>query len=248
MFQIDSPLSRLCLMILPIFVAACAHNPPDDPYDPIEPVNRGIYQFNDVVDTYALRPVAVGYTKITPDPVERGVSNFFSNLFYPRTIVNNYLQGKFARGTSDVGRFLVNTTVGVVGIFDVARGLGLEEHNEDFGQTLGWWGLNQGPYLMLPLFGPSTGKDLTGRIVDIPLNPIYYLDDDAALALYILSTIDLRAQLLDLDKQIDNAFDPYAFIRSAYLESRLSETYDGDPPRSLYSQPPEAGAADDDNP
>jgi len=131
-------------ILLLVSMVGCAHSPPSNPQDPFESVNRGIYKFNDTLDTYALRPVAKGYRFITPDLVEKGVGNFFNNLFYPTTIVNSYLQAKFLNGTSDLARFVVNSTLGIAGLFDVASPLGLEKHNEDFGQTLGYWGVGQG--------------------------------------------------------------------------------------------------------
>lgn len=215
--------------------AGCAHSPPGDPQDPLEPVNRQIYRFNDTLDRYAARPVAKAYRDYTPSPVRRGVGNFFSNVRYPITIVNSYLQGKFHDGTSDLARFVVNTTVGFVGLVDVATPLGLEEHDEDFGQTLGVWGLGQGVYLMLPVLGPSTGRDLAGDGVDQFTNPLNLVDDTATrFALQAAYLIDLRAGFLGFDRSVRNAFDPYIFVRTAYLENRLGEVHDGDPPRETF--------------
>ncbi len=218
-------------------VVGCAHTPSSDPQDPFESVNRGIYQFNDALDRYALRPVAKGYSNVTPDPVERSVGHFFDNLFYPTTIVNSYLQAKFHNGTSDVARFIVNSTLGIGGLFDVATGLGLEEHDEDFGQTLGYWGLGQGVYLMLPLLGPSTGRDGIGLIADRFTNPLTYVDSLAVtFALQALYLVDLRAGLLGFDQSVRNAFDPYLFVRGAYLERRLNAVHDGNPPREFRDE------------
>src|SRR5688572_10925777 len=130
---------RILLMFLAALLAGCAHSPPDEPLDPIEPVNRVVYSFNDTIDKYALRPAAKGYVKVLPSPVRTGVNNFFVNLFYPRVIVNSFLPGRPRHGVSDIGRFLVNTTVGLLGIFDVATPIGLQRHRADFGQTFGVW-------------------------------------------------------------------------------------------------------------
>ena len=134
----------IALLIAAGVSAGCAHSPTYDPLDPLEPVNRGIYKFNDAADTYVLRPVAKGYVAVTPTFVRTGVTNFFSNLTYPLTIVNQFLQGKPADGFSDVGRFLINSTLGIGGLFDPATPLGLEKHDEDFGQTFGTWGVGHG--------------------------------------------------------------------------------------------------------
>src|SRR5688572_26977733 len=151
-------------LLLTLLAAGCAHSPAYDPQDPLEKVNRAVFGFNEKADQYVLKPVAKGYDKITPQPVRRGIANFFDNLFYPTVIVNDLLQAKLKQGAFDLGRFVVNTTVGVVGIFDVATGWGMEKHEEDFGQTLGYWGVGPGWYLMLPLLGPSDNRDLVGRV------------------------------------------------------------------------------------
>jgi phospholipid-binding lipoprotein MlaA len=153
--------AALCLVALAAGVAACGppaarglHTQERADYDPLEPLNRKVFWFNDHVDRYVLEPVAKGWDRIAPDPVERSVSNFFVNLRSPVVVGNDLLQGKVKDGASDLGRFAVNTTVGVVGFFDYATRLGLPKHVEDFGQTLGWWGVPAGPYLVLPLLGP----------------------------------------------------------------------------------------------
>ena len=223
-------LMALCLTVL--FAAGCAHSPT---YDPLEPVNRGIYKFNDTADTYVLKPVAKGYVAVTPGFVRTGVTNFFGNLTYPLTIVNQFLQGKPADGFSDMGRFLVNSTLGIGGLFDPATPLGLNRHDEDFGQTFGKWGVGNGWYLMLPFLGPSTNRDLTGRIVAIPFNPTYYVSDgDVVLGLSALDIVNTRAMLLNADRLVRNQYDPYVFIRDAYLQRRRSQVYDGSPPREDF--------------
>ena len=227
---LTAALAALCL-------SGCAHTPPAEPADPLEPVNRAVFSFNRAADRYVLRPVAKGYTDITPAPVQRGVGNFFSNLGEPLTIVNGLLQGKFEQAASDTGRFLLNTTAGLGGVMDVATNAGLSRHDEDFGQSLGRVGIGPGWYLMLPLLGPSNNRDLLGRAGDYFGSPSPYLHDDAALALGAAGAVNLRAQLLPADSLIDGADDPYIFVRTAYLESRLRKTYDGNPPaKYLYGE------------
>lgn len=213
-------------LLLVLLGTGCAHSPPDDPLDPLESVNRVVYSFNTKVDKYALRPVAKGYTKVVPSPVRKGVNNFFSNLFYPRVAVSNFLQGKFRNGFSDTGRFLVNTTIGIVGIFDVATPMGLPRHREDLGQTFGVWGIGPGWYLMLPLYGPSTNRDFVGRIGDGYLSPLAYADRDVQMAAAVVYAVDVRSQFLGVDQVIEDAFDPYLFVRGAYLERREARVRD----------------------
>lgn len=225
----------LILCAAALTLAGCAHSPTYDPSDPLEPVNRGIYKFNDAADTYVLKPVAKGYVWATPTFVRKGVTNFFANLVYPITIVNQFLQGKPAEGFSDTGRFLVNTTLGLGGLFDPATPLGLKAHDEDFGQTFGVWGVGQGWYLMLPFLGPSTNRDLTGRLFAIPLNPTYYVNEsEIVLGASALDVINTRAMLLNADRLVRNQFDPYVFIRDAYLQRRRSAVHDGNPPREDF--------------
>lgn len=211
-------------------LSACAHQRVTEPHDPLEPVNRKMFAFNMGLDRYVLGPVSRGYTKVTPAPVQRSVSNFFNNLDGPRNAVNNYLQGKPQAGTQEVGRFLINTTLGVVGIFDVASDIGVPRHEEDFGQTLGVWGLGEGAYLVLPLYGASSLRDGVGFLVDAPLNPVFYADDGPAFVLTAVDIINLRASLDAAVRQLQQAFDPYAFLRASYLQRRQGLVYDGNPP------------------
>lgn len=224
--------ARLLLLLATLCLAACAHRPSYDPADPLETLNRGVYSFNSTADRFVLRPVAVGYKKVVPGFMRTGINNFFANLFYPSTIVNQFLQGKFLDGSSDLGRFLVNSTFGLAGFIDVASHWGLPHHSEDFGQTFGRWGVGEGWYLMLPFLGPSTNRDLLGRIVDIPLNPTTHIRDEGGLiwGLNLLDAIQLRAQLLNADALLKDQLDPYIFVRSAYLQSRWSAIHDGKPP------------------
>lgn len=218
----------LCLMIL----TGCAHSPPTTPHDPIEPVNRAMFSFNQTLDHYVLRPVATGYHAVTPDPVESGVGNFFDNVLAPITIVNSLLQLKFASFNIALGRFLINSTVGIGGLFDVASALDIKDPDEDLGQTLGYWGLGRGAYLVLPFFGPSSGRDFVGDVGDTFLNPINYIDSLAArLSLKLLYIVDTRVEFLAFDQVLKQQFDPYIFVRNYYLKSRhaaVQDVADGD--------------------
>lgn len=220
----------LALFALVIALTGCATN---DPRDPLEPLNRGIYQFNDVVDKAAFKPIAQGYRAVLPSPVRTGVSNFFSNIDDIFVTGNNLLQGKVHTAASDFARLLTNTTLGLGGLFDVATGFGLEKHNEDFGQTLGVWGVGDGPFLMLPLYGPSTVRDAVGSAVQFYLDPVWNIDNvPTRNSLAGLRFVNTRANLLDAEKVLDTAaLDPYTFLRDAYLQQRRSLIYDGNPPR-----------------
>jgi phospholipid-binding lipoprotein MlaA len=207
---------------------ATAPNAKRDARDPLERVNRVSYKVTDAVDRAVLRPVAKGYKAIAPQFVETGVSNFFSNLGQPTVIVNDLLQAKFRPALSDTGRFLMNTTLGVGGLWDPAGGMGLDKHDEDFGQTLGKWGVPSGAYLFIPLFGPSTVRDGIGSVGDIYTDPIHYVDRDAwRYGLQGMNLIDTRARLLETDQALQNTFDKYAFIRNAYLQRREYQVTDG---------------------
>ena len=219
----------LCLML-----GACAHTPADDPSDPLEPVNRAIFTFNLKADKYVARPVAKAYVKVVPSPVRSSVTNFFDNLTYPTVIVNDLLQAKFVQGASDTGRFLFNTTVGLGGLMDPASWIGLTANNEDFGQTFGKWGFGPGWYLMLPLLGPASNRDFVGRGFDATTNPLSYADGDLSLALGLLDIVDTRARLLPADGVLEQQFDAYIFVRTAYLQRRQNLVYDGNPPKETY--------------
>ncbi|WP_390882386.1 MlaA family lipoprotein [Halomonas saccharevitans] len=196
---------------------------PDDPW---EGFNRKVFAFNDVVDRYALKPAAQGYRFITPDPVETSVGNFFSNLGEIRTTLNSLLQGKGANAGVATGRFLINTTVGIGGLFDVATRMEITGREEDFGQTLGAWGWEESRYLVLPLLGPSTLRDTGGLPVDMATYPTTYVEEDKVrLSLTALRVIDTRAGLLDQEALISG--DRYSFIRDAYLQQRRFEVNDG---------------------
>jgi phospholipid-binding lipoprotein MlaA len=208
--------------------------------DPLEGFNRGVYKFNDVIDRNALKPVARAYRDHVPKPVQTGVGNFFTNLGYPATVVNQFLQGKFKQGGQDTLRFLINTTLGWAGIFDVASGARLPIHDEDSGQTLGRWGVPAGPYLVLPFLGPANLRDAPARVADDLVLPFRWYDsgNERWFSLAV-DLVDTRAGLLPLDRVLSEAYDPYAFIRDAYQQRRQYEVYDGDPPQ-------DAAAAEDD--
>lgn len=227
------------LIFLPFVLAtACASLPEGterSERDPWERYNRSMYTFNDTVDRAVLRPAAKGYRAVTPDFIEYGISNFFSNLSYPVVIVNQLLQGDFGDGLRDTGRFAVNTVLGIGGLFDPATNMGLEANNEDFGQTLGVWGVSEGPYLVLPFLGPSTVRDTAGSYTDSEINPMFeYFEEPDRYYLLALRIVDLRAQLLDLDAQLQSTYDPYTFMRDAYLQRREYLVNDGNVEQQDY--------------
>lgn len=194
--------------------------------DPWESYNRGAFAFNEALDRAIVKPVTQGYRFIMPDFAEQGVHNFFENIGDVKTFVNNVLQGKPKEASEDLGRVIVNTTIGIGGLFDVATVFGIPKHDEDFGQTLGTWGVESGPYLVLPLFGPSSVRDGVGRIPDMMVDPVQQVsDDDTRLGLQVLRVIDTRSQLLDAEAVISG--DRYTFIRDAYLQRREFEVNDG---------------------
>ncbi len=200
--------------------------------DPWEGFNRAVYRFNGVFDKAISKPVAKGYIKVTNKPVRKGVSNFFSNLGEPTTIINDVLQGKLKQGVKDTARFLFNSTVGLLGIFDVAKRINLKKHDEDFGQTFGKWGAGTGPYLVLPIFGPSNLRDGIGSV------PGFYTDltphigggSTAPVLLRAASIVDSRSELLHLEPLLEQQIDSYVLVREGYLQSRLKAVHDGKPP------------------
>ena len=205
------------------FVAADESNP-----DPWEPVNRVVFRFNDTLDTYALKPVAKGYDRVMPGFLNDGVTNVFNNLGEPKNLINNLLQGKLHDAGVDLGRFLMNSTVGVVGVFDVATRMGLQRNDEDFGQTLGAWGVQSGPYVMLPLFGPSTLRDGSAFAVEGLGGYNYGSQTDHVPTRNTaagIDVVDTRARLLSQERLIRG--DKYRFIRNAWLQNREFKVKDG---------------------
>ena len=215
----------LFLLLLALIIVPSAYASDDDP---LEPMNRAIFEFNEIIDDNVLKPIAKGYKYVTPDPVEVGISNFFSNLGEIGTITNDLLQLKFAQAGRDTMRFFLNSTLGIFGIFDVATPLGLSKNKEDFGQTLGFWGVPDGPYLVLPFLGPSSFRDGPSMIVDYELSPVEQLHHEERQVLQTLDIVDTRARLLRATKILDTAAkDKYIFIRESYLQKRESQVNDG---------------------
>lgn len=202
-------------------------------YDPLEPVNRVIFNINDTLDRNVVRPVAKAYVDVVPRLVRTGVSNVFGNVSDAFSAINNLLQGKKEPFGSDLGRVLVNSTFGLGGIFDIASEANVEKYNEDFGQTLGWWGLGNGPYLVLPILGPSNVRDATGLAANWLIDPVNQVTPAVnQYELIGLRALDTRAGLLGTDELVqDAALDKYTFIRSAYTQRRRSLVYDGKPPK-----------------
>ena len=209
------------------------------PQDPLQPINRAIFGFNESVDEILLKPVAEGYRAALPETVRSGVTNFFSNIEDLWIGANNLLQGKPQQALQDVLRVVINTVFGIGGLMDVAYDEGLDKHNEDFGQTLGRWGVGSGPYLVLPFLGPSTLRDGVARLgVDNAMDPVSTLNDVSTRnSLYATRAVSLRAGLLDAGQVLEQAaLDKYRFVRDSYLQRRRNLIYDGDPPDERESQ------------
>ncbi len=224
---------RLALALsLAVFASGCATTA-DNPRDPWEPFNRGAFEFNEQLDRAILKPAAKGYKAITPDFARTGVNNFFGNLNDIGTGLNNILQGKPADGVSDLGRVAVNSVVGIFGFWDVATPLGLEKHEEDFGQTLAVWGVPSGPFWVIPALGFSTLRDAPARYVDPSFAYNRTISEIAVRnSLFVVDLVRTRANLLDAEKVIDEAaLDKYTFLRDAWLQRRRSHIHDGRPPR-----------------
>jgi phospholipid-binding lipoprotein MlaA len=227
-----------------VALAGCATQRSPSPRDPFEPVNRATFEFNDTADKFVFKPVAEGYRFVLPEVVRTGVRNFFSNLRDPWIAVNQLLQGKVELALSDSWRFIVNSSFGIGGVMDVATDMRLPKHNEDFGQTLGVWGLDTGPYLVIPIWGPSSARDGAGLIADAYAFLPWWIPDWLDLqhrvawqnSLTALDFVNIRANLLDASNLLEEAaLDRYAFVRDAYFQRRRNLIYDGDPP-------PETGA------
>lgn len=235
MLDTSRPLFRLrslflCAVAAIVLFGGCAST--GNPRDPLEPLNRAIYTFNDGVDHMFVKPAAEIYRAVLPPIVRTGISNFFSNLNDVLVALNNLLQGKITQAGIDVARIFVNSTVGVLGFIDVATEIGLEKHYEDFGQTLGYWGLGDGPYIVLPFLGPSSVRDTAGWVGDVYTWPGTYVDPNRDRnALIALRFVSGRSELLEASKIIETAaLDPYEFVRDAYLQRRRTQVHDGNPP------------------
>jgi phospholipid-binding lipoprotein MlaA len=227
----QTPTKSLFLaMLFALTLSACASTGNNDP---LEGINRGIYKFNDVTDKAVIKPIAGAYKAVLPSPVRSGVNNFFGNLSTFVSVINDLLQFKFDKAMTGAGRFVINSTFGIAGLVDVASMDGIEKRNEDFGQTLGHWGVGSGPYLVLPFLGPSSVRDTTGLVVDtVAFDPLAYVDDPATRnSARALKILDRRAQLLPGSDLLDEAaLDPYAFMRDAYFQRRQNQIYDGNAP------------------
>jgi phospholipid-binding lipoprotein MlaA len=210
--KLISLLGMLTVLAMPVIATASE----DDPW---ESFNRPIFVFNEKLDTYALKPLAQGYSTVTPDPVEDGISNMFSNIGEVKNLVNSLLQGRFEEAGVSTARFMFNSTFGLLGFFDVATSMDLQHSQSDFGITLGTWGVDSGPYLMLPLLGPSTVRDGLAKFPDSNLEPYGHIDDvPARNSLRALDIVQTRAGLLSTEKLIVG--DRYVFIRNAFLQNR----------------------------
>ena len=235
--------SATVAMVAVGLLAGCATS--GNPKDPIEGFNRAMFAFNEGLDAAIVKPVAKGYDAVLPSPIKTGVTNFFANIDDLFIGVNNLLQGKVPEAFSDLGRVVINTTVGLLGVIDFASDAGLEKHDEDFGQTFGRWGAGNGAYVVIPVFGPRTARDTVGLVLDVAADPVANHNPertrDLALGLRFVSD---RANLLPADKVIEEAaLDKYSYIRDAYLQRRRNLIHDGNAPREI-----EADAAQTDRP
>lgn len=245
-----APAWRVALLLCVALLGGCASTGKRHPGDPFEPANRDVWALNQGLDRAALRPAATIYQENTPTWVQNCVSNFFANLSSPRIIVHSLLQGKPGEAGEETLRFFLNTTLGLGGLFDPAADANLPKHNEDLGQTLGVWGVPPGPFLMVPLLGPSTLRDLPSSIVDRFTEPLFWYSggDNVRWGSLTLSVLDTRARLLPLDATLAKAYDPYGFVRDAFLQRRLYLVHDGNPPEQLLDDPLEGFEDDEDLP
>lgn len=234
--HLTSPTRWIVATLMVLVVGGCAHtNGPEggSNTDPLESYNRAMFEFNEGVDRALIKPVAQGYQKVVPDGVRKSVGNFFLNLGEPTTIINDVLQGKFSQAAHDTMRFIVNSTWGVLGLFDLATPMGMGRHEEDFGQTFSVWGIGQGPYLVLPFWGPSTLTDSVGLIpyfLYTDPRTAVSVSDEINYGLIAVNVVDTRARLLGVSKVVDVQLDPYVFRRESYLQRRQQLVYDGNPP------------------
>jgi phospholipid-binding lipoprotein MlaA len=222
--------ARAVVVLAAGLLAGCAANP--SKVDPFEPMNRSFYQIHDAVDTTVMRPAIQMYIDVVPEPIRQSVSNVFNNIDDLISVINDLLQGNFDQMGHDMGRVILNTGFGVGGLFDLASQVGIPRGNQDFGLTFGKWGFEQGPYLFVPLFGPTTFRDGAGWITRIAIGPVGYIPDiPLRNALYGFGAVDVRAQYVTAGKLVDTAaLDRYLFIRNAYLQRRRYLVYDGKPP------------------
>lgn len=232
------PILQQRLRALPLAAAlllsGCATGPGAVPQDPIEPFNRVVFSANDKLDRYVAVPLAKSYKAVLPGPVRTAIGNFFANLGDVGNTINNLLQGKGQHAVESLMRLSVNTVFGIGGLIDVATPAGLQKHSQDFGLTLGNWGLSSGPYLVLPLFGPSSIRDSVGVVGDLYADPERYVEAPTRTGLYALNFVSTRARLLDASELLEQAaLDPYTFVRDAYLQQRSYRIHEGKETKSL---------------
>ena len=219
------------VLVLVLLLGACASGPNANPADPLEPWNRGVYRFNDAVDTNVLKPVAIAYQDNVPNLLRKGVGNFFNNLEDAWTTVNSVLQLKGQASAESFTRFWINTLMGLGGVLDLASEMQIPRHNEDFGQTLGYWGVGAGPYVVLPFLGPSTLRDTAALPVDWRGNLATQADVPTRNTLIVVRSVHKRAGLLKQEGLLEEAaLDKYTFLRDGYLQYRRNLVYDGNPP------------------
>ena len=250
-------LIKLSMAVLLLSLAACSSKPQttgsdsvastntvesgqaayQDVRDPFESFNRAMWTLNyDYLDEYLLRPVTVGYMTVVPKPARTGLSNMVNNLNEPANFVNGLLQGKPKHSAISAGRFLVNSTVGLVGLIDVATPMGLDVKEEDFGQSLGVWGVGHGPYLMIPARGPITARNLAGDLVDNLYFPMSVLNTPQTIAKFTIGALSARESLMAQEKLLNDSLDPYAFVKDAYFQRQQYQLYDGNPPEQAVDE------------
>jgi phospholipid-binding lipoprotein MlaA len=238
------PLIKTTLILSALWLAGCSSTTAqqaapvtNDPKDPLESLNRSVWTFNyDYLDAYVLRPATVGYMTVVPKPARTGLSNMVNNLNEPANFINGLLQGKPTGSAVSAGRFLLNSTVGVAGLFDVATPMGLGVQEEDFGQTLGVWGVGHGPYLMIPARGPSTVRNITGDVVDNLYFPMSVLNTPQTIGKFVIGALSAREQLMAQEKLLNDSLDPYAFVKDAYFQRQDYQQYDGNPPEQSVDE------------
>jgi phospholipid-binding lipoprotein MlaA len=239
-------------IVCALSLSACVTLPPNSkrvPQDPWESWNRGVYRVNDKLDRAIAKPVTRAYVRVVPRPIRIGVGNFFENLNTPTVIINDALQGKVLAAANDLGRFLLNSTLGLAGLLDPATPAGLARNDEDFGQTLGRWGVHPGPFVELPILGPSDLRDAPSKVVDSYTNPRQYIKNSyVKYGLYLPYLVDKRAALLPLDDTLSRVYDPYAFVRDAYLQRRAYQVSDGKVTDEEPLLDPDADNPDSDKP
>ena len=231
-------LKQIIFLALFCVLVGCATTQTTDKYtkdDSLEPANRVFFDVSETIDQALIKPVAEIYADVIPNFIRTSITNFFENLAYLNVILNDLLQGKINQGLSDVVRFVANSTMGIGGLFDVATPMGLPENDEDFGQTLAVWGVDEGSYLYLPFLGPNTVRDSTDYVPSMLLNPFFYLSSTILFPVTAINAINKRANLLEASNIRDEAaVDPYSFTREAHLQQREYLIHDGNPPITGY--------------